>query len=442
MRKALTILFAVAALVGIFFVLKNFFPKYAGFLPFFLILLLLDVYLWYSLKNKISSRTTGAKYLLTGLYWLPLILLASSFLTGFAVPFTEWNIAYRTYLMGLITIFYVSKLIIVIFLFLSDIIRILQFGFLIILRRVKTKFYEIKRLKIIIISGWIFGTGSFLLFICGMIFWNYDFTGRQETIRLPELPSTFEGTRIIQVSDIHLGSWACPEKLRDAVGTINSLHPDIVFFTGDLVNYTSYEAYDFVNILKGLKAPLGIFAIMGNHDYGDYVSWPSDEAKKKNLDYLHETYKYLGWKLLLNEHVIIHQGSDSIAVIGVENWGGTKRFPRLGDLAKATKGIENMAVQLLLSHDPSHWDKIVKTEFRNIDITFSGHTHGFQFGIECCGIRWSPSQYMYKEWAGLYEEPVVGSHPQYLYVSRGLGSIGYPGRIGILPEITLFVLKR
>jgi predicted MPP superfamily phosphohydrolase len=275
-----------------------------------------------------------------------------------------------------------------------------------------------------------------------MIFWNFDFNLKKEIIRLPELPSSFEGTRIIQVSDIHLGSWSCPEKLKDAVKIVNSQHPDIVFFTGDLVNYTSYEAYDFLNILKEIKAPLGIFAIMGNHDYGDYISWPSKEAKTKNLDYLHEIYKYMGWKLLLNEHVIIHRGCDSIALIGVENWGGTSRFPRLGDLGKATKGIENTAVQLLLTHDPSHWDRIVKKDFRNIDITFSGHTHGFQFGLECCGIRWSPSQYMYKEWAGLYTEPVTGSHPQYLYVSRGLGTIAYPGRIGILPEITLFILKR
>jgi len=442
MRKVITFLFTAAALAGIFFVLKNFFPKYTGFLPFILVLLLLDVYLWYSVKNKISSRATAVKYLLMGLYWLPLILMVSSFLTGFAVPFTEWNIAFRTYVMGIITIAYVSKIIIVIFLLISDIIRVLQFGFLIVVRRAETKFYEIKRKPVVINTGWILGTGFFLLLLCGAIFWNFDFNVKQETIRLPELPSAFEGTRIIQVSDIHLGSWACPEKLRDAVEIINSENPDIVFFTGDLLNFTSYEAYDFANILKEINAPLGIFAIMGNHDYGDYVAWPSDAAKKKNLDYLHETYKYLGWKLLLNEHVIIHRGHDSIAVIGVENWGGTQRFPKLGNLAKATKGIENTAVQLLLSHDPSHWDKVVKKDFRNIDITFSGHTHGFQFGFECCGIRWSPSQYMYKEWAGLYEEPVSGSHPQYLYVSRGLGSIGYPGRIGVLPEITLFVLKR
>jgi uncharacterized protein len=442
MRKTISILIAVIGLVGIYFVVKNALPKYAGFLPFILILLLLDIYLWYSVKHKFSSKRRVLKYLFLGFYWLPLMLFVSSLMTSFAIPFREWNIAYRTYMMGIVTIAYVSKFIVIIFLFISDVVRTFKFGFQSIVKRSGIKFYEIRRFRCLVNAGWAFGTALFLLLISGMVFWNFDFNMKQETIHLPELPASFDGTRIIQVSDIHLGSWACPDKLRNAVEIINSQKPDIVFFTGDLVNYTSDEAYTFANILKEIKAPLGIFAIMGNHDYGDYVTWPSSEAKKKNLEYLYEIYKYMGWKLLLNEHSFIHKGNDSIAIIGVENWGGTRRFPRLGNLDKATKGIENTAVQLLLSHDPSHWDKIVKHNFRNIDMTFSGHTHGFQFGLECCGIRWSPSQYMYKEWAGLYTEPVAGSHPQYLYVSRGLGSIGYPGRIGILPEITLFVLRK
>ena len=442
MRKALSILYAVAVLVGIFFILRSAFPKYTVFLPFILVILILDIYLWNSVKSKFLTRKPALKYLLIGLYWLPLMFLFSSILTGFAVPFTNWNIAFRTYVMGFVTIAYVSKCIVIIFLFISDIIRVFQFGFQAIFRRSGSKFNEIRRSRILLIPGWIAGTGFFFMFICGMIFWNFDFIVKQETIRLPELPSSFEGLRIIQVSDIHLGSWTCPDELKKAVRIINSNHPDIVFFTGDLVNYNSYEAYDFADILMEIKAPLGIFAIMGNHDYGDYVSWPSREAKMKNLEYLHEIYQYLGWKLLLNEHLFIHRGSDSIAIIGVQNWGGTRRFPRLGDLDKATKGMGNPEVQLLLSHDPSHWDKIVKRNFQDIDITFSGHTHGFQFGLECCGIHWSPAQYMYKEWAGLYAEPVAGSHPQYLYVNRGLGSIGYPGRIGILPEITLIILKK
>jgi uncharacterized protein len=441
MRKFLSFLVSAVILAGIYFVLRNALPKYAGFLPFIMILLLLDFYLWNSSKNNLISRKTAIRYLANGLYWLPLMLLVSSVLTGFVVPFRDWNITWRTYLMGFVAIAYVSKFIVIIFLLISDVIRFLQFGFQVIWKPGQN-FKEIRRLSSLIITGWILGTGLFLLLISGMIFWNFDFSVKKETIRLQELPSSFNGTRIVQVSDIHLGSWACKEKLKDAVEIINSQNPDIVFFTGDMFNYTSYEAIEFVTILEDIKAPMGIFAIMGNHDYGDYVTWPSLEAKKENLDYLYKVYKFLGWKLLLNEHVFIHHGSDSIAVIGVENWGGTRRFQRLGDIDKATKGAENTSVQLLLSHDPSHWDQIVKKEFKNIDITFSGHTHGFQFGLECCGTRWSPAQYLYKEWAGLYSEEVAGSHPQYLYVSRGLGSLGYPGRIGILPEITLIILGK
>jgi predicted MPP superfamily phosphohydrolase len=208
-----------------------------------------------------------------------------------------------------------------------------------------------------------------------------------------------------------------------------------------MANYTVLDVLPFEEILTHLKAPYGIFAILGNHDYGAYVKWPSEEAKEKDMKDLISFYHRLGWKLLLNEHSILRKGDDSIAILGVQNWGKAYRFQKLGDIPAAQKGVENMSVQLLLSHDPSFWDSIICHKFRNIDITFSGHTHGFQFGIECCGIRWSPAQYLYKQWGGLYEKPVPGSHPQYIYVNRGLGSLGYPGRIGILPEITVFTLR-
>jgi predicted MPP superfamily phosphohydrolase len=240
-----------------------------------------------------------------------------------------------------------------------------------------------------------------------------------------------------------LGSWTCKGKLAEAVNLINSLQPDLVFFTGDMVNYTSYEIYEFVNILSKIKPSIGTYTILGNHDYGDYVVWPDPKAKEKNMTYLYDIYKYLNWKLLLNEHVIIHRGDDSISLMGVQNWGRSKRFPRLGSIEPAIKGIENVPVQLLLSHDPSHWEESVIKDYKSIDITFSGHTHGFQFGIDCCGILWSPSQYMYKYWGGFYSSPVAGgTHPQYLNVNRGLGVIGYPGRVGILPDITLITLRR
>jgi predicted MPP superfamily phosphohydrolase len=278
--------------------------------------------------------------------------------------------------------------------------------------------------------------------ILGMVWWNYDFRVKRQEIILPELPASFEGLKIVQISDIHLGSWSCRTELSKAVDLVNSQHPDVIFFTGDMANYTTLDVLPFEDILSHLKAPYGIFAILGNHDYGAYVSWPSEEAKQQDMKDLVSFYRRLGWKLLLNEHSILRKGNDSIAILGVQNWGKAYRFQKLGDIPAAQKGVENMKVQLLLSHDPSFWDSIICHKYRNIDVTFSGHTHGFQFGIECCGIRWSPAQYLYNQWAGLYEKPVPGSHPQYIYVNRGLGSLGYPGRIGILPEITVFTLKR
>ncbi len=200
--------------------------------------------------------------------------------------------------------------------------------------------------------------------------------------------------------------------------------------------------FPFEEILKHMKAPYGILAILGNHDYGAYVKWPSDEAKEKDKRDLYAFYNRLGWKLLLNQHTVLRKGNDSIAVLGVHNWGKGYRFQKLGDIPTAQKGVENMQVQLLLSHDPSFWHSIICRKYRNIDVTFSGHTHGFQFGIDCFGIHWSPAKYLYKEWGGWYENQVPGSHPQYIYVNVGIGSIAYPGRIGILPEITVFTLKK
>jgi hypothetical protein len=248
--------------------------------------------------------------------------------------------------------------------------------------------------------------------------------------------------KIVQVSDIHLGSWSCARELEKAVTMVDSLHPDVIFFTGDIANYSTYDVIPFEHILAGMKAKEGIFAILGNHDYGMYTTWPSDLAQEVDERELYSFFHLLGWKLLLNQHAILRRGNDSIAILGVHNWGKGYRFQKLGNIPKSQEGIENMPIQLLLSHDPSFWDSIICHKYQNIDVTFSGHTHGFQFGIEWGKIRWSPAQYLYKQWAGLYEKPVPGSHPQYLYVNRGLGSIGYPGRIGILPEITVFTLKR
>jgi predicted MPP superfamily phosphohydrolase len=223
--------------------------------------------------------------------------------------------------------------------------------------------------------------------------------------------------------------------VEDAVQIILQQQADVIFFTGDLVNNEAKEMEPFMNVLNKLTAPLGVYSTLGNHDYGDYVQWDNNEAKVKNLEDLKAVHKQLGWRLMMNEHIALTKGNASIALLGVENWGGNLNFPKYGDLKKAHAGTENYPVKLLLSHDPSHWDKQVKPQYKDIDITFSGHTHGFQIGIEIPGFKWSPSKYIYKEWAGLYSE-----NNQHIYVNRGLGFLGYPGRVGISPEITVMEL--
>ena len=212
--------------------------------------------------------------------------------------------------------------------------------------------------------------------------------------------------------------------------------PDLILFTGDLVNNVADEMEDYMDVFDKLNAPLGIFSTLGNHDYGDYVSWDSEEAKKANLEKLKNVHAKLGWRLLMNEHVALEKEGEKIAVIGIENWSAKARFPKYGDLKKAYSGAEKYPYKILLSHDPSHWRAEVCESYRDIDLMLAGHTHGMQFGVEIPGIKWSPVQYVYKEWAGLYENAL-----QKLYVNRGFGFIGYPGRVGILPEITVLELN-
>ena len=212
--------------------------------------------------------------------------------------------------------------------------------------------------------------------------------------------------------------------------------PDIPFFTGDLVNNRSEEAKDYLDIFKRVKAPLGVFSVMGNHDYGDYTEWPSEAAKQKDIKKLHEMHAYMGYDLLLNENRTIKVDGEEIAILGCENWGAG-RFSKYGDMSKTIEGTEEKPYKLLLSHDPSHWDAQIRPSYPDIDLMLAGHTHGMQFGVEIGDFRWSPVQYRYKQWADHYQEG-----DQSLYVNRGYGFIGYPGRIGILPEITILELKK
>jgi predicted MPP superfamily phosphohydrolase len=272
--------------------------------------------------------------------------------------------------------------------------------------------------------------------IYGMVGTAYSYRVRKVKMKFPNLPSAFSGLRIVQISDLHTGSFMGTSHLERAVHLVLEQKPDVIFFTGDLVNDLHTEAIEFRETLRKLQAPLGTYSVLGNHDYGDYFQWKSSEAKHDNFEKLKELQSNLGWKLLLNEHHFIEKDGHRIGLIGVENWSLRLNFHKYGDMQKATHTMEPAPFNILLSHDPSHWRAEILKEYKFVDLTLSGHTHGMQFGIEIPGFKWSPVQYFYKEWADLY------SHgEQYLYVNRGLGFLGYPGRVGILPEITLFELN-
>jgi len=439
------IILAIILLAGIYLLLLTFLPKSAGYFPVFLVLVVLDLYLWNSLKNKIFKFKPFFKYFLSILYWIPFIaLLTYTILSAFVKPQVLFS-GVSVYVMGVVFTIYISKLLPVFLLLITDITRLTKCA--ISRFSAKASRDEIPNGKLIsrskflqnlgLIAGGIVMSG----FITGMAKWATEFKIWKHKLILDQLPGSLKGLKIVQISDMHLGSWPSKASLKEAVDMINSLNPDLVLFTGDLVNYTTDEAYPYEDILKEIRSRYGIFTVLGNHDYGDYVGWDTPADKEKNISDLEGLYSRMDWHLLNNANEIIKVKDHKIAVIGVENWSSYDRFPRLGDLKKAVVNSDEADLRLLLSHDPTHWENIVSKEFHDIEVTFSGHTHGFQFGIDNDRMKWSPAKYLYKYWSGLYSNENETNPNQYLYVNRGLGNIGYPGRIGILPEITFIELS-
>lgn len=277
----------------------------------------------------------------------------------------------------------------------------------------------------------------FLSLIYGMTIGKYNFKVIRQTLFFPDLPEAFDGFKITQISDIHSGSFDNEEKIKYAIDLINEQESDLLLFTGDIVNAKADEMHPWIDVFKGIKKyEYGKYSILGNHDYGAYLDWKSEEAKADNFIAIKDLHRQIDFKLMLNEHVKIKKGDEEIALIGVENWG--KHFGEFGDINKASENLTEIDFKILMSHDPSHWEYIVKGHPKNIQLTLSGHTHGMQFGIEIPGFfKWSLAQYMYKQWAGLYQE-----FGRYIYVNRGFGFHAYPGRVGIMPEITVFELKK
>ncbi|UTW61626.1 metallophosphoesterase [bacterium SCSIO 12741] len=265
---------------------------------------------------------------------------------------------------------------------------------------------------------------------------KYRYRVHRVTLTFDHLPDAFDGFTLAQISDVHSGSFDSRKGVQKGLDLLQEQNPDLILFTGDLVNNLADEVKPYIDLFAKLKAPFGKFSVLGNHDYGEYVSWPSKEDWLNNMDRLARYEKEMGFDLLNNRHVRLEKDGESIVLAGVENWGKPP-FPQRGDLQEALRGSKSDDFSILLSHDPSHWDLQVLDFPKKVDLTLSGHTHGMQFGIEIPGFKWSPVKYKYPRWAGLYEEK-----DRYLYVNRGFGFLGFPGRSGIWPEITLITLKK
>jgi predicted MPP superfamily phosphohydrolase len=281
------------------------------------------------------------------------------------------------------------------------------------------------------------GLSSTLFFSLLYGFGNkYNYKLIKKKISLKGLPLAFKGFKIIHISDIHSGSLKDKAAVLKGIELIEKQSADLVLFTGDLVNDRASEMHDWMDVFGKINAPHGVYSTLGNHDYGDYVKWDTVEEKKQNLEALKQVHHDLGWCLLMNENISIEKNGEKIKIVGIENWGAKARFPKYGKMDLAMQGVSKEEVAILLSHDPSHWEAEVIPKYSSVQLTLSGHTHGMQFGLENPYFKWSPVQWVYKQWAGIYD-----NKDQQLYVNRGFGFLGYPGRVGILPEITLIELS-
>lgn len=405
-----------------------------------LLLTLIDIYIFTSVyRTTRNFRRWVRSAIWAGIGGLTILAISAVVWYDLTEPYYK-AFSIRQWVITVVLIIYGSKLLTILVIFIDDI----QINLRRLVRYVRTRSGKkipgkpITRSEFFDKTAIAVGLVPFASMVTGILSGATDYRVIRKTIYLPKLPKSFDGIRIAQFSDTHAGTFFNKVGVTGGVEMLMREKADLIFFTGDLVNYQTNEVEDYISIFNKVRAPLGVFSTTGNHDYGNYRKWPDAQAKRKNFEDMVTAHRLLGYDLLMNEHRFLEVGGERIAIIGVENWGvgPSHRFPKYGELAKAHRGTGEAPVRLLLSHDPSHWDAQIRPEFPDIDVTFAGHTHGFQMGIEVGGFRWSPSQYVYKQWAGLYRE---GN--QYLYVNRGYGCIGYPGRVGMPPELTVVELR-
>lgn len=398
------------------------------------ILLLIDLYAFRGLRFFTSGWSSTAKIIVNISYWLiPVFIVLMTIIIIQKMPeLSSGKLYYRTFytFMGVMVLFYVPKLIFSVFELGNDLSNMVVF----IVNKIKPG-DSFANLQVFRYSGAVLAGLVFFFTFFGIVHGRYHYKVNKLLVESSRIPKAFEGFRIVQISDWHIGSfYGKPHRVQEAVDRINALKPDLILFTGDLVNNVAGEAEEFIEQLSQLHAPYGIYSILGNHDYGDYVRWPSPEAAEKNLEELKEIHKKINFKLLNNTSVFLEKEKERINLIGIENWG-LPPFPQYGNLAEAMQGIDTNAYKILLSHDPSHWDAEVINQ-TDIDLTLAGHTHGMQFGIDLGGWKWSMVKFKYPRWSGMYKHK-----EQLLYVNVGIGYIGFPGRVGIRPEIAVIELK-
>jgi predicted MPP superfamily phosphohydrolase len=409
-----------------------------GWWIFIGIMILLDFYVFQAIKVIAPSSSPRIRTVIFYAYW---IISISAVVTLLILPylyFEHQNKIMKSTIFALIIGLFIAKLIAAVFFLLDDIRRGIQWIIEKISSKPKPATAEdgdgITRSAFLSWLGLAIGGTLYGSLLYG--FRNkYRYQVKKQQLAFSNLPAAFKGFRIVHLSDIHSGSFTDKPAVLHGIQKILDLKPDVILFTGDLVNNKSDEMDDYMDVFSKLQAPMGVYSTLGNHDYGDYSQWDTHDAKIANLDRMKKIHEELGWRLLMNEHVVLEKGGEKMALIGIENWSAKARFPKYGNMKKAHAGSESYPFKILMSHDPSHWDAEVRTQYPDVDLTLSGHTHGMQFGVEIPGFRWSPVKFMYKQWAGLYEESA-----QKLYVNRGFGFIGYPGRVGILPEITFLEL--
>jgi uncharacterized protein len=408
---------------------------------FLLLFLAAEWYGFQAIRTALHGASPVTRKTADFLYWLITVLLWGLAIWAMATR-AQGHAPYKAYLTSVLLALLVAKLVVLLFLFPEDLVRGVRWlaqrfsG-----RPAGSPGTAISRSEFISKAALLTAAVPFVSLIWGVLKGATDYRVKHVTLRFPNLPASFDGFKLLQISDLHTGSFASTEPLQRAVALINQQNADLVVMTGDLVNNIATEVEQHIDTLAQIQSKLPKLSVLGNHDYADYVDWTEQggaAAKTANLNRLKQNHAKIGWKLLLDEAHHIERDGEKIAILGIQNWGAAMRFPKYGDLAKAHAAADPAApFKILLSHDPSHWDAQVRPEFPDVDLTLSGHTHGMQFGVNLPFFKWSPVQYVYKQWAGLYQQG-----QQYLYVNTGLGYIGYPGRVGFLPEITVFELRR